>query len=48
MPEPTKGSGVFRFSPEVYLEFKYDIDNEVLRATFHYGETVVELVPEVS
>lgn len=50
MPKPTKGTGILRFSEDVYLEFKYDIgsEEEVIRGVFHYGEYDVELLPAIA
>ena len=51
LPNPTKGTGILRFSEEVYIEFKYDVesdDPEALVGYFHYGNETVTLLPELS
>lgn len=49
LPKPTKGSGILRFSEDVYLKFEYDVgsDDDVIRGIFHYGEYEVELLPAI-
>lgn len=47
-PKPTKGTGILRFSKDIYLEFKYDAessDEDSLVGYFHYGTKTVELLP---
>lgn len=48
-PKPTKGSGILRFSKDIYLKFEYDVeseDNPVITGHFHIGEVDIELLPE--
>ncbi len=48
LPKPIRGTGILRFSEDVYLEFKYDaesVDPEALVGYFHYGTDTVELLP---
>lgn len=48
-PKPTKGTGILRFSEDIYLKFEYDIGSEeVIRGVFHYGEYNVELLPAIA
>lgn len=50
LPKPTKGTGILKFSKDVYLEFKYDAESEeddALVGYFHYGEETVTLLPYI-
>ena len=47
-PKPTKGTGILRFSEDIYLEFKYDAESEGddrLIGYFHFGDESVTLLP---
>lgn len=48
-PKPGKGTGILRFSKDIYLKFEYDVESEdeVIRGEFHYGEYTVELLPAI-
>lgn len=48
-PKPTKGTGILRFSKDIYLKFEYDLEAEdgpVIIGHFHIGEEDIELLPE--
>lgn len=52
-PKPTKGTGILRFSEDIYLEFKYNLvpedpdDPNALVGYFHSGETTITLSPSI-
>lgn len=50
-PKPTKGSGILRFSEDIYLELKYDLSiedpAEGISCTLYAGNLEIPLVPQL-
>lgn len=50
-PKPTKGSGILRFSEDIYLELKYDLSiedpSEAISCTLYAGDLEIPLVPQL-
>lgn len=47
-PKPTKGTGILRFSEDIYLKFEYDLDSDdpyAIAGYFHVGESDIILIP---
>ena len=50
LPKPTKGSGILRFSEDIYLELKYDLeseDPEAIVGHFHVDDATITLLPAI-
>ena len=51
LPKPTKGSGILRFSEDVYLKLKYDLSiedpSEAISCTLYAGDLEIPLVPQL-
>lgn len=50
LPNPTKGTGILRFSEDIYLKFEYDLESEdpyAIAGYFHVGDETITLLPEV-
>ncbi len=50
-PKPTKGTGILRFSEDIYLKFEYDLESDedyAIAGYFHVGDATITLLPEVN
>lgn len=51
LPKPTKGSGILRFSEDIYLELKYDLNIEepadAISCSLYAGDLEIPLVPQL-
>lgn len=50
LPKPTKGSGILRFSEDIYLKFEYDLeseDPEAIVGHFHVDDATITLLPAI-
>lgn len=49
-PKPTKGTGILRFSKDIYLKFEYDLESEgadPIVGYFHVGDETITLLPAI-